>query len=66
MNPLAKTRRMQRVVWLGWFLAVWLLGWTYGLPVTPGSTWGGQVALPLVGILPTGINCVFDSDKIVA
>ena len=53
MNPLAKTRRMKWVVWLGWFLAVWLLGWTYGLPVTPGNTWGDQVALPLVGSVVT-------------
>ena len=48
MKPLAKTRRMQRVVWLGW-----LLGWTYGLPVTPGNTLVGQVALPIVGSVVT-------------
>lgn len=53
MSPLAKTRRMKWVVWLGWFLAVWLVGWTYGLPVTPGHTWAGQVALPVVGSVVT-------------
>ena len=53
MSPLAKTRRMKWVVWLGWFLAVWLVGWTYGLPVTPGNTWGGQIAMPLVGSVVT-------------
>ncbi len=53
MKPLAKTRRMKWVVWLGWFLAVWLLGWTYDLPVTPGNTWAGQVALLLVGNVVT-------------
>jgi transposase len=53
MKPLAKTRRMYWVVWLGWFLAVWLLGWSYGLPVTSGNTWGGQVALPIVGSVVT-------------
>ena len=53
MKPLTKTRRMYWVVWLGWFLAVWLLGWSYGLPVTPANAGASQIALPLVGSVVT-------------
>ena len=53
MQPLIKTRRRYWVVWLGWFLAVWLLSWVYGLPVTPANVGASQIALPLVDSVVT-------------
>ena len=50
MVSIPKTRRMYIVVWLGWFLALWLLACANQLPVNPMNSVADQVPLLVLAV----------------